>query len=303
MSPAERATPVWWRDPSELPRPHGPGATALADPDVDVLYTHTATRTALAPGRRPPPALPPAPELSPRPTPHPEPAVAPNPASLRPTAPVAPQSTPTPAPPRTPRVPSPTPRPASPPPAAAVGAALVSTRLPSAAGQDGGRHCKPDPEPGWERIDERQAVGLASAFAADLTSWDRSAPGRRVAALRTYLPADGSPPPGVPESPARQRAEMVIPGRVTHRSERLLIVSVLVRVTPYEQLPGFTGPIDPAPHATSCRLPGARPAAAGPPWEFGWTAGPSEWISLDVPVGRQPDGDLVVVVDPDKWRN
>lgn len=181
-------------------------------------------------------------------------------------------------------------------------AALLPTR--SARTDSGGRHRQPDPPSGEEPIEERDAVGFAMAFAADLTSWDRAAPDRRAEALRRYLPPGGDiASPGVPASPPRQRAEMVVPGRVVARTPLLVIVSVQVRVTPYEQYPGFTGPLDPQPAGASCRWPGALPAAAAPPWEFGWQAGPSEWIPLDVPVGRHTTGQLVVVVDLDLWRS
>ncbi|MGE0296456.1 MAG: hypothetical protein AB7R99_07175 [Pseudonocardia sp.] len=183
-------------------------------------------------------------------------------------------------------------------------AALMPAR--PGCGESGGRHRMPDPPPGEEPIEEREAVGFAMAFAADLTSWSRDDPERRAAALRRYLPpgdegAVGAP--GVPTTPARQRAEMVIPGRVAASTPLLVIVSVQVRVTPYEQLPVFTGPITPTSTGASCQWPGAAPAAAGPPWEFGWHPGPSEWISLDVPVGRHGSGRLVVVVDLDLRRS
>lgn len=335
-APHPPRTPAWWTgadEPLQLPGAGEP-TPATRTPSADVvLYTHRQP----PPDPRPRPiravTSTPVPAASPLPTPGPAPVAASvggpiwSAAAAPAVAPVAavtvtPRPVPAPAPAPLPGVSTRTapaddppkqaaettrrrsrPRPGPAPRGAEAGrpASLLPAR---AAGSDsGGRHRQPDPPPGEEAIEERDAVGFAMAFAADLTSWDRTAPDRRAEALRRYFPPDGEiASPGVPAAPPRQRAEMVVPGRVVARTPLLVIVSVQVRVTPYEQYPGFTGPLDPRPAGASCRWPGALPAAAAPPWEFGWQAGPSEWIPLDVPVGRHTTGQLVVVVDLDLWR-
>ncbi|SFO02315.1 hypothetical protein SAMN05216207_102766 [Pseudonocardia ammonioxydans] len=141
-------------------------------------------------------------------------------------------------------------------------------------------------------IDPAEASALAGAFAADLLSWDEDDPARRGRALGTHLAS--------PEGAAllgwtgtgRQRADLVLPGRVRPDGDRVH-VDVRVRVVPYRRVDART-PGAPEPEPTN---PLGGPAAAPAPAARGWRGLGARWVRLEVAVVRT-GGRLVVDAEP-----
>ncbi|MEV1294929.1 hypothetical protein [Pseudonocardia sp. NPDC049635] len=139
-------------------------------------------------------------------------------------------------------------------------------------------------------IDPAAAAALAGAFAVDLLSWDEDDPARRARALGAHLAS--------PEDAAllgwtgtgRQRADLVLPGRVRHDGGRVQ-VDVRVRVVPYRRVDSRTSAA-PEPETEL-----GEPAAAPAPSARGWRGLAARWVRIEVTVARQDDR-LVVDAGP-----
>ncbi|MBC3189881.1 hypothetical protein H7X46_02240 [Pseudonocardia sp. C8] len=137
-------------------------------------------------------------------------------------------------------------------------------------------------------IDPADATALASAFAADLLSWDEDDPARRGRALGAHLASpDGAALLGWTGT-GRQRADLVLPGRV-RTDGATLHVEVRVRVVPYRRV-GARAPGAPEPEPDP---PLGEPAAAPAPSARGWRGLAARWVRIEVAVTR--DGDRIVV--------
>ncbi|MDN5916945.1 MAG: hypothetical protein L0I76_17870 [Pseudonocardia sp.] len=129
--------------------------------------------------------------------------------------------------------------------------------------------------------DPADAAALAAAFAADYLSWDEDDPERRGRALAGYLPGPRTDRALLGWSGrGRQRAEIVLPGRVRPDGDGRVLVDVRARVTPYRRVDqrGSTRPeADP-------EEPLGEPAAAPPATARGWRGLASRWVRLGVTV-------------------
>ena len=143
-----------------------------------------------------------------------------------------------------------------------------------------------------DRIDPAEASALAGAFAADLLSWDEDDPARRGRALGTHLAStEGAALLGWTGT-GRQRADLVLPGRVLPDGDRVH-VDVRVRVVPYRRVDART-PGVPEPEPAE---PLGGPAAAPAPAARGWRGLGARWVRLEVAVVRT-GGRLVVDTGP-----
>ncbi|MBP2371163.1 hypothetical protein [Pseudonocardia parietis] len=150
------------------------------------------------------------------------------------------------------------------------------------------RDPRADRLPAPNGLDPAAASALAGAFAADLLSWDEDDPARRGRALGAHLTS--------PEGAAllgwtgtgRQRADLVLPGRVRTDGERVH-VDVRVRVVPYRRVDA-RAPGAPEPDPES---PLGEPAAAPAASARGWRGLAAQWVRLEVAVVRA--GDRLVV--------
>lgn len=119
------------------------------------------------------------------------------------------------------------------------------------------------------------------AFAVDYLSWDEDDPARRGRVLREYLPAGPADPARLGWSGrGRQRAEIVLPGRVRPDGEGRVLVDVRVRVTPYRAVGDRVPGPEPEPQPQVAGVPAAAPAPTGP----GWRSLAAYWVRLTVPV-------------------
>ncbi|MEU6700290.1 hypothetical protein [Pseudonocardia sp. NPDC046786] len=146
----------------------------------------------------------------------------------------------------------------------------------------------PDDADHTDPVDPAAAAALAGAFAADLLSWDENDPDRRGRALGAHL----SSPVGAAllgwTGTGRQRADLVLPGRIRREGGRVL-VEVRVRVVPYRRVDARTpGAPEPEPER-----PLGEPAAAPAPSARGWRGLAARWVRIEVTVAR--DGDRLVV--------
>lgn len=137
-------------------------------------------------------------------------------------------------------------------------------------------------------VDPAEASALAGAFAADLLSWDEDDPARRARAVGAHLASpEGAGLLGW-NGTGRQRADLVLPGRVRTDGDRAR-VDVRVRVVPSRRVdtraPGVP---EPEPDA-----PLGEPAAAPAPAARGWRGLAARWVRIEVTVVR--DGDRLVV--------
>ncbi|WP_145982720.1 hypothetical protein [Pseudonocardia sp. EC080625-04] len=137
-------------------------------------------------------------------------------------------------------------------------------------------------------VDPAEAAALAGAFAADLLSWDEDDPARRARAVGAHLASpEGAGLLGW-DGTGRQRADLVLPGRIRTDGDRAR-VDVRVRVVPSRRVdtraPGVP---EPEPDA-----PLGEPAAAPAPAARGWRGLAARWVRIEVTVVR--DGDRLVV--------
>ena len=129
--------------------------------------------------------------------------------------------------------------------------------------------------------DRAEASALAGAFAVDYLSWDEDDPARRGRVLRDYLPLGADDPARLGWSgTGRQRAEFVLPGRVSPDGEGRLLVDVRVRVTPYRPVADRVPAPEPDRQPAVAGIPAVAPAPTGP----GWRGLASYWVRLTVPV-------------------
>ncbi|WP_143510802.1 hypothetical protein [Pseudonocardia sp. Ae717_Ps2] len=143
----------------------------------------------------------------------------------------------------------------------------------------------------WEPISDVEASSFASRFACDFQSFDEDVPWRRAEVLREVL-ADAQACTWGWSGEGRQRADSPLPGRIYRRSDTVVFVEVVVRVTPYVRI-GAAGPevrpevVDPPGMiGRSCAPPEAAAA---------WAATEARWVRMTVPVTRAgEDGRLVV---------
>lgn len=146
-----------------------------------------------------------------------------------------------------------------------------------------------------EPISDLEATAFAGRFAADFQSYDQDQPTRRAEVLRPLL-ADPQACTWGWAGEGRQRADSPQPNRIYRRSDVVVFVEVIVRITPY----ALASPSpDPAPEPVETPDPpgllgpSSAPSAADPRW----VAGGSSWVRMTVPITRAPD-DGRLVVDP-----
>ncbi|WP_337832642.1 hypothetical protein [Pseudonocardia sp. TMWB2A] len=141
-------------------------------------------------------------------------------------------------------------------------------------------------------VDPAEASALAGAFAADLLSWDEDDVARRGRVLAAYLPATAADGLLGWTGTGRQRADLVLPGRVRTDGDRA-VVDVRVRVVPYRRVDA-RGTAAPEPEPDD---PIGAPAGAPAPAARGWRGLAARWVRLEVGVVLSGDG-LVVVAGP-----
>lgn len=263
---ADRTPPAgpdpWLDDPPAAPPPVTAGAApgwaaGTARPDA-------GPATAAA---RPVPWTPRRPPVEPRPDPEPvtDPFGFP---------PVPPTTTP--------------PTPPAPDDVAAAWAAWAPADPEPASADEPDRGAADAPDPGLE-VDVAEASALAGAFAADLLSWDEEDPARRGHALAEHLSAPAAAALLGWAGTGRQRADLVLPGRVRPGTDGRVHVDVRVRVVPYRRVDARgTGAPEPAPEQ-----PLGTPAAAPAVSARGWRGLAARWMRVEVSVVR--DGDRLVV--------
>ncbi|ALE85525.1 hypothetical protein [Pseudonocardia sp. HH130629-09] len=141
-------------------------------------------------------------------------------------------------------------------------------------------------------VDPAEASALAGAFAADLLSWDEDDVDRRARVLADYLPATAADGLLGWTGTGRQRADLVLPGRVRADADRA-VVDVRVRVVPYRRVDA-RGTAAPEPEPDD---PIGAPAGAPAPAARGWRGLAARWVRLEVAVALTDDG-LVVDAGP-----
>lgn len=141
-------------------------------------------------------------------------------------------------------------------------------------------------------VDPAEASALAGAFAADLLSWDEDDVARRGRVLAAYLPTAAADGLLGWTGTGRQRADLVLPGRVRTDGDRA-VVDVRVRVVPYRRVDA-RGTAAPEPEPDG---PIGAPAGAPAPAARGWRGLAARWVRLEVGVVLSGDG-LVVDAGP-----
>ncbi|MER5674944.1 hypothetical protein [Pseudonocardia alni] len=141
-------------------------------------------------------------------------------------------------------------------------------------------------------VDPAEASALAGAFAADLLSWDEDDVARRGRVLAAYLPTTAADGLLGWTGTGRQRADLVLPGRVRTDGDRA-VVDVRVRVVPYRRVDA-RGTAAPEPEPDD---PIGAPAGAPAPAARGWRGLAARWVRLEVGVVVTGDG-LVVDAGP-----
>ncbi len=142
-------------------------------------------------------------------------------------------------------------------------------------------------------VDPAEASALAGAFAADLLSWDEDDVARRGRVLSAYLPTTAADGLLGWTGTGRQRADLVLPGRVRTDGDRA-VVDVRVRVVPYRRVDA-RGAAAPEPEPDD---PIGAPAGAPAPAARGWRGLAARWVRLEVGVVLTGDG-LVVDAGPE----
>lgn len=201
--------------------------------------------------------------------------------------------------------PAPSPSSAAPPPDPAEPSPSPADPTPGRADPSSGRS-DPSPVPAGARpatgspvgtappslVDPAEASALAGAFAADLLSWDEDDVDRRARVLAAYLPATAADGLLGWTGTGRQRADLVLPGRVRADADRA-VVDVRVRVVPYRRVDA-RGTAAPEPEPDD---PIGAPAGAPAPAARGWRGLAARWVRLEVAVALTDDG-LVVDAGP-----
>ncbi|WP_210037020.1 hypothetical protein [Pseudonocardia parietis] len=146
-----------------------------------------------------------------------------------------------------------------------------------------------------EPISDLEAAAFAARFAADFQSFDQDRPSRRAEVLRPLL-ADPQACTWGWSGEGRQRADAPQPNRIYRRSDVVVFVEVIVRVTPYARACPSSDPSDTGPEPVE--PPGVLgPSSAPAPSDPNWIAGGSSWVRMTVPITRSAD-DGRLVVDP-----
>lgn len=146
-----------------------------------------------------------------------------------------------------------------------------------------------------EPISDLEAAAFAGRFAADFQSFDQDRPSRRAEVLRPLL-ADPQACAWGWSGEGRQRADSPQPNRIYRRSDVVVFVEVIVRVTPYARACPSPDPSEAS--AEPVEPPGVLgPSSAPSPSDPNWVAGGSSWVRMTVPITRSAD-DGRLVVDP-----
>lgn len=146
-----------------------------------------------------------------------------------------------------------------------------------------------------EPISDLEATAFAGRFAADFQSYDQDRPTRRAEVLQPLL-ADPQACTWGWAGEGRQRADSPQPNRIYRRSDVVVFVEVIVRITPYALASPSPDPApepEETPDPPGLLGPSSAPSAADPRW----VAGGSSWVRMTVPITRAPD-DGRLVVDP-----
>ncbi|MDN5920875.1 MAG: hypothetical protein L0I76_38210, partial [Pseudonocardia sp.] len=143
-----------------------------------------------------------------------------------------------------------------------------------------------------EPIADLEATAFAGRFAADFQSYDEDQPTRRAEVLRPLL-ADPQACTWGWSGEGRQRADSPQPNRIYRRSDVVVFVEVIVRITPYARACSSSSQAVPDPVETpeppGLLGPSSAPPAADPRWVAGgssWVAGGSSWVRMTVPITR-----------------
>ena len=151
----------------------------------------------------------------------------------------------------------------------------------------------------WEPVSDVEASSFAGRFACDFQSFDQDAPWRRAEVLREVL-ADPQACTWGWSGVGRQRADSPLPGRIYRRSDTVVFVEVVVRVTSYVRAGAVAG-ADGHPENDGERGEWGEPAGmigrscAPPEADSAWAAAQAWWVRMTVPVTRAgEDGRLVV---------
>ncbi|MBP2371580.1 hypothetical protein [Pseudonocardia parietis] len=147
-----------------------------------------------------------------------------------------------------------------------------------------------------EPISDLEATAFAGRFAADFQSYDEDQPTRRAEVLRPLL-ADPQACTWGWSGEGRQRADSPQPNRIYRRSDVVVFVEVIVRITPYARACPSSSQSVPDPVETA-EPPGLLgPSSAPPTADPRWVASGASWVRMTVPITRAPD-DGRLVVDP-----
>lgn len=147
-----------------------------------------------------------------------------------------------------------------------------------------------------EPISDLEAAAFAGRFAADFQSFDQDQPTRRAEVLRPLL-ADPQACTWGWSGEGRQRADSPQPNRIYRRSDVVVFVEVIVRITPYARACPSPDQSPPEP-VEAADPPGLLgPSSAPPLADPRWVAGGSSWVRMTVPITRDHD-DGRLVVDP-----
>ncbi|MBN9758520.1 MULTISPECIES: hypothetical protein [unclassified Pseudonocardia] len=151
----------------------------------------------------------------------------------------------------------------------------------------------------WEPVSDVEAAAFAGRFACDFQSFDEDVPWRRAEVLREVL-ADAQACTWGWSGSGRQRADSPLPGRIYRRSDTVVFVEVVVRVTSYVRAGAVAG-ADGHPENDGERGEWVEPAGmigrscAPPEADSAWAAAQAWWVRMTVPVTRAgEDGRLVV---------
>lgn len=147
-----------------------------------------------------------------------------------------------------------------------------------------------------EPISDLEATAFAGQFAADFQSYDQDQPTRRAEVLRPLL-ADPQACTWGWSGEGRQRADSPQPNRIYRRSDVVVFVEVIVRITPYARACPSPDQHAPEPVETADPPGLLGPSSAPPLADPRWVAGGSSWVRMTVPITRDHD-DGRLVVDP-----
>lgn len=145
-----------------------------------------------------------------------------------------------------------------------------------------------------------EAAAFAARFAADYLCFDEDDPRRRAEVLRGYLSDPSAATLGW-SGRGRQRADLVLPGRILRTAAGAVIVEVTARVVPYVRThsPAPVEADHQAGDEAAVSPPAIGPATAPAPSAAGWAAGPAHWVRIAPPVRRGPDGAPMIDIAPE----